>query len=205
MENNKIQYRKASIKDLDSITKTQEICFPDAFFTSLGPVLINEFYKEFIHGDNLFWIAEDNGKMIGFCVGYVLGSQAKVKFIKKNRIRLILRMLFLDICLDRQALTRTFDLVKPFFKKNKVCQADCNQITLKGANLMSICVFEEYRGGGVSMILVERFENELKEKNVDYYKLSVLKENIRAIKFYEKCGLIIDRVNSMELVMIKKI
>jgi ribosomal protein S18 acetylase RimI-like enzyme len=57
-----------------------------------------------------------------------------------------------------------------------------------GISLVGIAVAEASKGSGNAKLLVDAFETEARSKNADFIRLSVLKENVRAQKFYSKMG-----------------
>ena len=60
---------------------------------------------------------------------------------------------------------------------------------MRGGSLLSIAIDEQYRGTGLSVKLVQVFEERLTVKGATYYTLSVYKNNLGARRFYEKCGM----------------
>lgn len=63
-----------------------------------------------------------------------------------------------------------------------------NNINEKIAYLTSIAVLPEYKGYGFSKILMEDALNQAKEKGMCLFKLEVVANYTRAIRFYEKHG-----------------
>jgi len=101
-----IEYRIANEEDLPSIVKTHIKCFQGYFLTSLGKKLLYSYYKSFFDECNLFLVVYDDSKMIAFTMGNFHTSKAKKNFEKKNAVRLFIRILFLCIKFDKNALER---------------------------------------------------------------------------------------------------
>ena len=193
-------YRTAKVYDFVKIAQTHIICFPNYFISKLGENLVANYYKEFVDEDNIFVIAESEGNIIGFCMGYLTGSNARDKFIANNRSSLVKRLLLLCCKFDKLAISKCFSFIKSKFVKSK----PTTSVKADG-DLLSICLRPEYRGSEIAPTLVFEFEKLLKEKNAKDYVLSVYKTNVGAIRFYEKCGLAIVGENDDEYKFYKKL
>ncbi len=203
-----IIYKKAEPQELKGIPEVHMACFPSYFLTSLGPELLEKYYLEFYNESQLFIIACDSdrtaeNKIIGFCMGYYKGSQARSVFESKYRTQLVRRLLGLCIRLNGPAITRCISRVKALFHKNRgsVSQSHAD------ADLLSICVMPEYRGqSGVAVGLITEFEKlmaEQKDGHITSCTLSVRSDNGRARALYEKCGFHVWRQTKEELTYIK--
>ena len=144
-----IVYRKAQHDDLYNIAKVHVECFHDYMISKLGNRLVVNYYKEFLEEDNLFVIAEEENKIVGFCMGYIRGSHAREKFIANNHFQLIKRLLWLCCCFDTLAISKAFSYLKENLCKKEpptnTCQ-DKKNISKQG-DLLSICVKKNKRGG----------------------------------------------------------
>ena len=87
-----MKYRIASTEDLPEIANVHITCFPGTFIASFGNKLIERYYGEYNNEDNLFIVAEEDNRIQGFCMGYRTGSNARNNFLKKNKLRLVIRM-----------------------------------------------------------------------------------------------------------------
>lgn len=181
-----ISYRLAEARDMAQIAETHIECFPGYFITSLGRKLIQNYYHTFWRENNLFVVAEDKEEIIGFCMGYINGSNARSIFINENLYRLIWRLFGLCMTFNLLTIKKCFNIKNLNLKTSK----HINKQVAAG-NLLSICVKQEYRGFGVSKALVQNFENLLREKNLEDYTLSVYVTNEEAIRFYTKSGMTI--------------
>ena len=205
-----ITYRQASITDINSIAKIHVSCFSGYFITSLGEKLISRYYQCYFEEDNLFVIAEDNGKIIGFAMGYLLPSSARSRFERENRFLLSVRILKGFILFDKQTINRCVERLKSLFEiKNK----NKKKLDISGefkaieppAALLSIAVMESFRGKGVSSTLIVEFEKLLHSRKVNSYSLSVFEDNDRARKFYEKSNFILGKRHGDSFTYIKNI
>ncbi|MBR2404956.1 MAG: GNAT family N-acetyltransferase [Clostridia bacterium] len=184
-----ITYRTAYKTDLKAIAKVHSACFKEYFLTSLGNDLLSKYYGEYIDENAPFILAvNEHGQIAGFCMGYLTGSKARDKFESKYKWQLTSKLLGLCLMCNKNAWVRVSskikDVLKSFKSKN---QANINPEKPKGS-ILSICVMEEFRGTNVAGTLVDKFESELKDRNIETYTLSVYTTNARARAFYEKKG-----------------
>ena len=184
-----ICYRTANQEDTKEIAKTHIKCFENYFISSLGNSLVEKYYLEFIKENDLFIVAVDDNRIIGFCMGYIIDeTKARSNFLHNNFGALFIKVFGQCIRLNRRTIKKVFGLVSNKFVKKK----SINKIEKHGGDLLSICVLKEYRGQGISTELVEQFERKLIEKGQKEYWLGVYKTNVNAIKFYDKMGLKIE-------------
>lgn len=190
--------RSAKQDDLKNIAVLHIECFPDYFLTRLGLSLLAKYYKEFITIDNIFLISVEDSKVNGLLVGTPSSAVGRNGFIRKNLIALLLRMLWLCIKFDKETWKRVFGLINSFrILQNANNKAKNNQINTE-PSLLSICVSENYKGKGIAKKLMREFERQLVITGYHGYNLTVHKSNQRAIKFYEKLGLVVYRETKSE-------
>jgi ribosomal protein S18 acetylase RimI-like enzyme len=110
-----ILYRSAQEKDMTSIAALHTRCFQGYFLTDLGEKLLSKYYQEFFsENPDLFILAndEDNGRLVGFVMGYLKGSQARKNFERNNRAKLTLRMLCMCATFKTEAWKRVLRKLK---------------------------------------------------------------------------------------------
>lgn len=180
-----VEYRKATFEDIGDIAFLHMNCFKDYFLTSFGCDLVKKYYEEFFLENNLFVVAENNGSIIGFCMGYLAGSKAREIFEKKYSLRILYRIILKCLMLDKMAISKCILRIKQFIKKSNV---KCVQNFSKRAELLSICVSPEFRGFGIADRMVMDFEDLLRNIGVQSYSLSVYKTNTHAQHFYSRLG-----------------
>lgn len=189
-----IIFRTATKEDLSQIADTHICCFPDYYISSLGKQLVEKYYLEFLKENDLFIIAEDNERVIGFCMGYLIdNTHARERFMKNNFFALSGKLLVQCLSFNKRAISKCLSFLTSKLKKD-----ESNSIEKHGGDLLSICVLEKYRGQGISIELVNRFENRLIENGQKEYWLSVYKTNQAAIKFYKKQGMKIESEDEEE-------
>lgn len=195
-----INYRKALLNDMNSIAQVHRECFKGTFIASFGQDLIVKYYTEFYNECPLFVVAEENDELVGFCMGYKTGSHARNEFLRKNKIRLAFRMLYLCMSLNKLAIKKCIG-----FLTHDKTDGTIRVKTHVDADLLSICVKDKCKGKGIASFLVKQFEALLTDYNLKDYTLSVYKVNDRAIAFYKKCGMTIIDETTDEFKMYNRI
>ena len=175
-----ITCRDAVDSDMKAVARLHEACFRGTFIASLGEALIADYYREFLQDGGPFVLAFEEEKLVGLCMGYYAGSGARNAFVSKNKGRLARRLLALCLSLNKVAIKKCFGYV---FSRKKAAGAPRAE-----ADLLSICVLDEYRGKKVSRRLLEEFEQRVSAAGKKDVTLSVYKSNGRAIAFYKKMG-----------------
>ena len=117
--------RMATQNDLNDIVNVHRVCFPKSFTTVMGKRLLYRYYAEFM-GKNpeLFLVLQTARENIdGFCMGYYGEDSGLTKsFIKKNRLRFALRVLWLLVIGNRAAWKRVRLCFNSKKRKNDYCQ-----------------------------------------------------------------------------------
>ena len=175
-----ITFRDAIESDMPAVARLHEVCFQGTFIASLGESLIADYYREFLAEGGPFILAFDDEKLVGLCMGYYTGSEARNAFVAKNKGRLARKLLGLCLSFNKVAIKKCFGYL---FSRKKASGAPRAE-----ADLLSICVLDEYRGKKVSRRLLEEFEKRAIEAGKKDVTLSVYKTNGRAIAFYKKMG-----------------
>lgn len=196
-----ITYRDAAISDMNAVAALHKQCFKGTFIAYWGDVLIAKYYQEFIAEGCPFVLAFDGDRLIGFCMGYYEGSNARSAFLKKNKFRLAFRMLALCLSLNKLVLKKCWSFV---FGSNKSDEANKPKVKAE-ADLLSICVLSNYRGQGVSVGLVNEFEKRIFAAGKKDLTLAVYQDNERAITFYKKMGYMIAGEDDDEYKMYKEL
>jgi ribosomal protein S18 acetylase RimI-like enzyme len=203
-----ITIRMAVDKDLSSIAYLHRKCFKGYFISSLGIRLIQNYYKVYLHeAPEIFFVAENTKcSLVGFVMGYFPDSTAVKRFVKENFLSLAYRTVLLVLCLNKNAwkslINNLYAFMSPLLSKNQTLEI---QSKIKCADLLSICVLNEYQGSGVSSMLVDCFVRELKGHDYNCFTLSVDPNNGRARNFYNKVGMTIISETKNEIRFLKHI
>lgn len=182
--------RAAHESDMEVVCEVHAKCFPESFSTRLGKNLLTKYYLEFYReAPHLFLVCEnDEGKMCGFVMGYVLGkTNAISNFMKKNMLGMGLKVFGLLLTFDKLAWRK----VKNTLKKKKETQEEQSKTvgdqTGEG-DLLSICVTEDMRGTGAAVEMVNRYNEVLLEHGHKICFLTCETSNPRGLAFYRKIG-----------------
>lgn len=194
-----ITYRDAVIGDMPAVAALHKQCFKGTFIAYWGDSLIARYYQKFIEEGGPFVLAFDGDRLIAFCMGYYEGTNARNVFLQENKLRLACRMLVLCLSLNKLVLRKCWGYFFPA-KKNGVSKP-----VKAEADLLSICVLSSYRGQGVSVELVNQFENRVTTAGKKDITLAVYKDNERAIAFYKKMGYTIAGEDGDEYKMYKSL
>lgn len=198
-----IVIKYAELKDMEEVSAVHRECFKDYFSTKLGAKLLSKYYAAYLEKfPGLFVVAwdTDNNKIVGLANGYVVGQNIQKDFIKKNACKMALRVLWLLIKFDKVVWKR----IKGMIKKEKAPEGTLS-VKRGTGDLLSICVLKEYRGCGAAKGMVEKFEEGLRNMEIEEYVLTVFPDNIRARAFYEKCGFDVYYQTEREVKYIKKL
>ncbi len=182
--------RAAQEQDLGTVCDVHAECFPDSFSTRLGKKLLTKYYLEFYkEAPHLFLVCEnDEGKMVGFVMGYVLGkTNAISNFMKNNRLAMGMKVLGLLLRFDKLAWGKVKKTLSR--KKAPAEEQTASPIDKTGeGDLLSICVTKEMRGTGAAVEMVNRYNEVLLEHGHKVCYLTCETSNPRGLAFYKKLG-----------------
>ena len=180
--------RQATFADLQQVAAVHKTCFPDSFSTALGKKLLVRFYAEYMASvPELFLVAEDEGVVCGFCMGYYCEENPYMKrFFKHNLFAAGLRIAGQLLIGNKAAwkkLTASFDKKAEFKPLGDEYQAGATD-----GDLLSICVLPQTRGNGAAQELISAYGEVMKAQGRKNCILTVAVDNPRAIRFYERNG-----------------
>ncbi len=199
MDSNSIIIRQAKESDIYLITKTHSLCFSHGFTSSLhklnynclGRDLAAAFYLEYLKDfPELFIVAEANGTIVGFCMGYYLNKKDQLsRFLKRNAKRLLLKVPVLLLMGDKSTWKKVYQVITNSREKEDVINPYPEDITKDEiSDILSICVLPEYRGLNIASRLLDEFITTSRDKQCKVCLLTVEDNNLRAINFYKKMG-----------------
>jgi len=171
--------RLATKKDAGQIAKIHKGEITKGFLSQLGEGFLSLFYEAIIFfPDSFVVVAEEGGRVVGFVSGCLNISELYKKFFKKYAISSFFIL-----------LPKIFSLViiKKIFETKGYSQY--TEENLPKEELLTIAVFKDFKGRGISKDIFERFVFEMKQRNVKSFKVVVGGDLERAIGFYEKMGL----------------
>lgn len=192
-----IVIRNMKFDDLNKVAELHCDVFKDYFLGHMGTSFVKLFYKQFINSQgNYAIIAEHEGKIVGSLIGSINGAQLYKDFYKRNFLALALIVMrkYLTDSYIRENITQRkvhlYNAVRAllFASKNKGLNDSTVNNTNDLASLLSIGLDSDYRGYGIADLLTSNFCQSLNKDGIHKVGLSVLKENERAIAFYQKNG-----------------
>jgi ribosomal protein S18 acetylase RimI-like enzyme len=192
-------YRNTVEADLNKIAKIHKQRFPDHYLGKFSVSLLYKFYKNLLDSNQIFLVAEEDNKIVGFVVG------GDIKVIKERLNLFIKRNVLyysLEILVRPNTWSKSIEKIKRMFIKQP--EGYYNLDDYEPYTLLSIATALEAQGKGVGSGLIKAFDNEI-SKIGNHYHLAVMESNISAIKFYEKNGFEIANKLPDELQMMKYI
>lgn len=206
--NNQYRYRLAKIYDLDEIAEIHIKEFSDYFLTAFGKELIYKFYKCYLENKEIFVVAENEEKILGFILGSS-DSNSRKNFFKENfnKISLIIlkellkgnKVLWGGIWRRVSFIREAFIMKLSYKKTNK------KVVENKTQRLLSIAIRKDFQGKNIAYNMEKFFCKKLLENNIKEVGLSVKNGNERAIYFYTKCGYKIEREEEKSIYFIKNL
>lgn len=204
--------RDANFDDLSQIAELHIESFDDHFLPKLGSKLLAEYYKAFMDNKNILIVSidEKTTKINGLVLGTPNTAEGRNRFIRKNKLRLAMRILLLCLKLDKDTWVRVLRFIKSFFPGTKSGgpaspSTKPNNPDFKVISLLSICVSRQSRGRGISKALIDNFEERLTKLGYEGYVLTVNKGNERAVGFYNKIGMSVYRESDGEYAYVKRL
>lgn len=174
-------FRKMIESDITKVSLIHTKAFKDFFLTSLGKNFLETYYRACLkHQHTIAFCAEDlQGNLVGFATG---SSWAKGyhKTIFLNNLLSFISTLVFSIFKNPQILIRLMKNLEKNENKND---------TGEYAELLSIGVNPDFKGGGVGRELLQVFHAEAKKRGCVKVALTTDKINNDAVlAFYKKCG-----------------
>lgn len=176
--------RLAVDKDTDVISELHYQYISSGFLSSLGISLLRLLYQSMITSKHSFcFVAEEDGRVVGFVSGTTDVGEFYKEFFKKNFLKASL--ILLPKALNPQMIRKVLETLLYPVKKEQ---------DLPNAELLSIVVDKNYQGKDNSQKLFEGLVEEFKKRNVKQFKVVVGANLLPACKFYEKMGGVLQKV-----------
>lgn len=188
--------RRGKLEDVFSVATIHKQQFPTHFLGKYSVNLLAQYYKPLL--PYIFLVSDQKGSVNGFVVGGTSNQlvTAKREFLVSNK-----HLYITETLLRPRTYLGALARVKSLVTLRNVNE---NQSTENDfVWLLSIAVDKSALGTGVSQDLCAAFEQSLGTSSS--YGLYVLKDNIRAITFYEKMGFEISKEVGNELCLIKNL
>ena len=182
------------IKVIDSVFEDSSILLPihkDAFFdyqnVKLGSIYIRKFIQYFIKSeDAICFTAFSDGEIMGYVCGAPIGYNQDM--VKKLWFPAFIGVITNPKLIFDVQIIHTIKLKISSFIHPKSMKKELNLPTGIGVSLVSICTKRNSGIKGVGTELIIQFEKKARQRQFDFMRLSVKKENKSAIHFYENNG-----------------
>lgn len=184
-------------------------CFASSFSSKLGIAYVKKTLEWFFAGNNKFLFhIEKDGIVVGYCGGFLSkgvgdgSSSSMLQYAFKEAVWGVVKKPWLLLHKDIIKLYPLIikNIINKIFKSNKHAALQPHKESLVG--LVVIGVHPNYRGTGIFDELMHYFFNRARELSNEGAKLSVKKNNIRAIKAYEKFGWVVKEELNDTLVLV---
>jgi len=148
------------------------------FLSQLGIKFLAKLYEAMIVSSFAFVVvAKENNRIVGFISGcYDVGKFYR-DFYRKYAVSSFFTLL--PKVFKISFLKKVFEILK--YPKNK-------QKDLPKAELLTIALLKDFRARGIAQELFKRFLSEMRDREIDIFKVVVGESLPRAIGFYEKVG-----------------
>lgn len=174
--------------DIDDVVTIHCESFLNSRSTKLGRPFLRKMYLWFVqYQRGLSFVAEIDGRIVGFVTGGIGGSSRKIfRFALFEILWAFLRHpgLILQSDMFEQWSSYLWSLLP---RKRKATSLSENPRFVKGT-LDSIAVSPRARGRNVGKSLVSAFENAAREQGATLLSLGVEYNNLTARRLYESCG-----------------
>lgn len=176
-------YKEIINNNINELVDAHKKVFQEYFITNLGDRIIRSYYENFLSDKGTVAIGVfDQNNLVGFAIFTDNYDEIMNSYLHKNKIQLTKTILLRILCLNKVVVKNILSKVKKLFlKKNNNYEEDSNV-------LLSIGVRKEYRNKSIAKELMILGENDIFSRNINVIGLSVKKDNIGAIRFYEKMG-----------------
>ncbi|UCG57500.1 MAG: N-acetyltransferase [Phycisphaerales bacterium] len=185
---------RANSQHLDGMVRCHIASFPGQFMTVVGARFIKGFYRFYLRENAVLFVATGSS---GIVVGLVCGGEAglRQKF-SRRRAPFYAPDIILGAIKNDRARERLFHhlrsaakgLLASIARRGRSGKELHDNTAHPPLSLLSICADPDFRGRGVGVALMERFEQESRTLGYKLMRLSVHADNQAAINLYAKCG-----------------
>lgn len=186
--------RKGEAKDAVALAAVHAAAFPDYFQTHMGPGFLRRFYSAFLRPGHLVVVAENDGTLVGLVAGTDDLRRLQRDLYPPNLLAFaatFVGKVVTDRVVRRSAWSRLGHLrvaVTSVFGRDRSEPVDAASTDGSTMYLFSICVDPSRHGSGIATRLLDEFKRCAAAAGSERVELTVLDDNERAIRFYEREG-----------------
>lgn len=172
-----MKIRNIAPNDIPLICNSYRNTFPKEHFSvHFPPKLMETYFADLINSFDINRVlVDDNDSILGYLIGGKYPNPVFNLFIRRN----LLRISLLFIRHPKFIAEKAIELFNSLKHHNDSDEFDKSTLCL-------IAIDKHTQGKGLGMLLINDFENLLRNKNIYSYFLAVRRTNIQAVKFYEK-------------------
>jgi ribosomal protein S18 acetylase RimI-like enzyme len=188
--------KKADKSDIQNIIDLHLISFDKNHFSAVfSKEMLEKYFENLIELNdfNFVFYNDEQKELLGYVIAGYNSQEAVNKFIKKNYFAVILTLIINPRFLSEKVGEVSEKIFGTKYRKKAKCR------------LYLIAVNQNYKGKGIGKQLINYLENEIREKGLNLYGLSVRKDNKEAIGFYNQNGYKVEFENSKSIYYIKEI
>lgn len=178
-----------TLGNLWDVTQIHLAAFPSSALTHLGHEAVRRYYEWQLIGPHeclAIGAFDDQGRLLGFCFGGVFRG-ALSGFVQKNRRFLVSQVLRRPWLIFTNSIFRErLRVGLRVAKKSSVKSVVSSEKTMaRPFGILSIAVDPAAQGKGIGQQLMQYSEDYAKAHGFSLMRLSVAKDNLQAIRFYE--------------------
>jgi ribosomal protein S18 acetylase RimI-like enzyme len=190
------EMRTITTRDVKGVAAVHGRVFSEYFLTHMGQRFLECLYREFTERPGYGVVALHKDNVIGFVTGMSNTGAFYSRFYRRNFITLasvVTERFVRDRIARREILKRVLHVRNALLS---LLHLGARQVT-GGINIsgsptlgyiLSIGIDDKFKGSGLAKRLVQQYCEELRRDGFDSVLLSVLPNNRRAIRFFEKTG-----------------
>lgn len=194
-----MEIRELTFDDLPAVSKIHIFAFPESGLTKFGLEVVRRYYRWQLLGphDSTCIGVFDKNTLLGFCFAGVFHG-AEPGFLKKNLFYLIATLvlhpwLIVNELIISRVIYSTnvliYFLQNLFKKKTSRNELNISSTNTKGKfGILSIAVSPSHQCKGIGQMMIDEVAKIAVLQGFVSIRLSVHKNNISAINFYEKNG-----------------
>jgi ribosomal protein S18 acetylase RimI-like enzyme len=186
--------RNGDPRDDVALAAVHAAAFPDYFQTHMGPGFLRRFYSAFLRPGHLVVVAVSGGRIVGLVAGTDDLRRLQRDLYPPNLVPFaatFVAKVLTDRVVRRSAMSRLGHLrvaVASIFARDRT-----ESVTVSGTGdstmyLFSICIDPSEQGAGIAAPLLDEFKRSASAKGSKRVELTVVDDNDRAIRFYEREG-----------------